>query len=141
MADRITPSQRSAVMRAVKGRDTGPEIRVRKMLHAAGYRFRVQLRLGRKRPDIVLTRRRCVLLVHGCFWHGHHCPRGHLPKTNAEFWRTKITRNRQRDEETIAALAAEGWRSLVVWECGLKDGPALLTRLRTFLGPPGPYTP
>lgn len=136
MADRLTRAARSATMRAVKGRDTGPELQVRRMLHAAGYRYRVQLRLGRKRPDIVFTRRKRAIFVHGCFWHGHDCPRGRLPGTNVEFWRTKIERNRQRDEETVAALDREGWRSLIIWECSLKDGPAVLERLGSFLGTP-----
>lgn len=136
LADRITPAARSAVMRAVKGRDTAPELKVRRMLHAAGYRYRVQLRLGRKRPDLVFTRRKQAIFVHGCFWHGHDCPRGHLPTSNADFWRAKITRNEQRDRETIAALESEGWDSLVVWECELKDQVAVLTRLREFLGTP-----
>ena len=136
MADRIAPSVRSAVMRAVRGRDTAPEMRVRRMLHAAGYRFRVQLRLGRKRPDVVFTRRKRAIFVHGCFWHGHDCPRGRLPTSNAEFWHAKIARNKARDAETEAALAAEGWRSLIVWECGLRDESAVLDRLRRFLGRP-----
>lgn len=123
-------------MRAVKGRDTGPELRVRRMLHAAGYRYRVQFRLGRKRPDIVFTRRRQAIFVHGCFWHGHDCSRGRLPATNAAFWRSKIERNKARDAETEAALIVEGWRSVVVWECSLKDENTVLARLRTVLGPP-----
>jgi DNA mismatch endonuclease (patch repair protein) len=96
----------------------------------------VQLRLGRKRPDIVFTRRKRAIFVHGCFWHGHDCPRGRLPGTNVEFWRAKIMRNRQRDEETVAALGLEGWRSLIVWECSLKDPPVVLARIRAFLGRP-----
>ena len=135
MADRIAPAVRSAMMRAVKARDTGPELRVRKMLHAAGYRYRIQYMIGRKRPDIVLTRRKRAIFVHGCFWHGHHCLRGRLPGTNIDFWRSKIERNKARDAETEAALLAAGWRSLVVWECDLKDEGTVLARMRAFLGP------
>lgn len=123
-------------MRAVKARDTGPELRVRRMLHAAGYRYRVQVRLGRTRPDIVFTRRRHAIFVHGCFWHGHDCPRGRLPATNAAFWRSKIERNKARDAETEAGLIVEGWRSVVVWECSLKDESTVMARLRRVLGPP-----
>ena len=123
-------------MRAVRGKDTLPELLARKMLHAAGYRYRVQLRLARKRPDIIFAKRRCVILVHGCFWHGHNCRRGRLPQANTDFWYGKITRNKERDEETIAALDAEGWRSLVIWECDLKDRSAVFERLSDFLGPP-----
>lgn len=111
-------------------------MRVRKMFHAAGYRFRVQLRLGRKRPDLVFTRRKRVIFVHGCFWHGHDCPRGRPPTSNAQFWDAKIARNRERDAETEATLAADGWRSLTIWECGLRDEGAVLDRLRLFLGQP-----
>lgn len=124
-------------MRAVKGRDTGPEMRVRKLLHAAGYRYRVQLRLLRQRPDIVFTRRKRAIFVHGCFLHGHDCARGRLPQTNTDFWRNKIARNRQRDDETIMELTAEGWACFTIWECGLKDEAAVLARLRSFLGSPG----
>ena len=92
--------------------------------------------LGRKRPDIVFTRKRCAIFVHGCFWHGHDCPRGRLPQNNAAFWRAKITRNKERDEETTVTLTSEGWKSMVIWECESKVGPALLERLRSFLGPP-----
>ena len=123
-------------MRRVGGRDTGPEFLIRRMLHAAGYRFRVQLRIGRKRPDVVFTRRKRIILVHGCFWHGLHCDRGRLPATNHAFWYAKIGRNRERDEETIATLATQGWRTLVVWECALRDKPATLDLLTQFLGAP-----
>lgn len=136
MADRLTPAVRSRVMRAVRGRDTGPELLVRRMLHAAGYRFRVQMRIGRKRPDVVFTRRRQVVLIHGCFWHGHDCTRGRLPSANRAFWEAKILRNRSRDEETLATLAADGWRSLVLWECGLADASAVRGHLTAFLGAP-----
>ena len=123
-------------MRAVKGRDTKPEMRVRRMLHAMGYRYRVQYRVLRMRLDVAFTARKRAIFVHGCFWHGHDCLRGRLPSTNAEFWRTKIVRNRQRDEETVAALASDGWRSLVIWECALKDEVAIAEDLRRFLGQP-----
>lgn len=98
------------------------------------------MRLQGKRPDLVFTRRKRVIFVHGCFWHGHDCRRGRLPTSNADFWRTKIGRNRLRDAETVAALACEGWRSIVVWECDLKNDAAVLQRLCDFLGAPGPAT-
>ena len=136
MADRLSPAARSAVMRKVKGRHTGPERRVRRLLHAAGYRFRIQFPFGRKRLDIAFAGRKRAVLVHGCFWHGHDCARGRLPQTNTAFWRAKIERNAARDGETILALAAEGWTALSIWECELKDEASLLPRLRAFLGPP-----
>ena len=113
---------RSAVMRAVKSRDTAPERAVRAMLRkiAPGYRLHRADLPGK--PDIVYSRRRLAIFVHGCFWHGHDCPRGaRMPKANADYWRAKIARNRARDEKSLAAYAAMGWRALVVYECELKD--------------------
>jgi DNA mismatch endonuclease, patch repair protein len=121
---------RSAVMRAVKSRDTTPELAVRALLRpiARGYRLhRVDLP---GKPDIVYASRKLVIFVHGCFWHGHDCARGaRAPKTNAAYWRAKIARNRKRDVETLAAFAAMGWRALVIYECELKDEAALRRRL------------
>ena len=116
---------RSAVMRAVKSRDTGPELAVRKILRgvAPGYRLNRADLPGK--PDIVYAGRRLAIFVHGCFWHGHDCPRGaRMPKANAEYWRGKIARNRARDETTLAAYASMGWRTLVIYECELKDSGA-----------------
>lgn len=136
MADRLSPEARSAAMRAVKGRDTKPEMTVRRMLHGMGYRYRVQARGVPGRPDLAFTRRRRAVFVHGCFWHGHDCPRGvRVPKTNADFWRAKIARNRARDAEVAAKLAAIGWNALTIWECGLRDAGAVEAELRAFLGP------
>jgi DNA mismatch endonuclease, patch repair protein len=121
---------RSAVMRAVKSRDTGPERAVRKILRpiAPGYRLNRADLPGK--PDIVYAGRKLAIFVHGCFWHGHHCPRGaRVPKANADYWRTKIARNRARDVRTLAAYDAMGWRALVIYECELKDSGALTMRL------------
>jgi len=130
---------RSAVMRAVRSRDTAPERAVRAMLHriASGYRLcRADLP---GKPDIVYGRRRLAIFVHGCFWHGHDCPRGaRMPKANADYWRAKIARNRARDEKTLAAYAAMGWRALVVYECELKEPAALEARLAEAVGIPSP---
>jgi DNA mismatch endonuclease (patch repair protein) len=125
---------RSAVMRAVKSRDTGPELAVRAMLRgiAPGYRLHREDLPGK--PDIVYVRRKLAIFVHGCFWHGHECPRGaRMPKANADYWRGKIARNRARDERTLAAYSAMGWRALVVYECELKDRAALAARLAEAL--------
>ena len=121
---------RSAVMRAVKSRDTGPERAVRALLRpiAPGYRLHRGDLPGK--PDIVYARRKLVIFVHGCFWHGHDCPRGaRMPKANAAYWRAKIARNRARDARTLAAYSAMGWRALVVYECELKGKAALSARL------------
>jgi DNA mismatch endonuclease (patch repair protein) len=124
-------------MRAVKSKDTTPEMRVRRLAHALGYRYRLHCRDVAGTPDLVFGRRRKAVFVHGCFWHGHGCPRGaRAPKTNADYWAGKIRRNRERDAANLAALAADGWRALVVWECETRDAGALAERLRGFLGAP-----
>lgn len=134
-ADPFSPAERSAVMRAVKGRNTTPELRVRKLLRRLGVGYRLHRRDLPGSPDIVMAGRRLTIFVHGCFWHGHDCRRGaRAPKANADYWSAKIARNRARDAETAAKLASLGWRSLVVWECELKDGFALETRLAKRLG-------
>jgi DNA mismatch endonuclease, patch repair protein len=125
---------RSAVMRAVKSRDTNPELAVRALLRpiAPGYRLHRGDLPGK--PDVVYASRKLAIFVHGCFWHGHDCARGaRAPKTNAAYWRAKIARNRARDEKTLAAYAAMGWRARVVFECELKDKAALAVRLAETL--------
>ena len=128
---------RSAVMRRVKARDTGPELIVRKALRQLGYTgYRLDRRDLPGRPDIAFIGRKRAIFVHGCFWHGHDCRRGaRTPKTNAAYWTAKIARNRARDAAAEAALADLGWRSLSIWECELKDQPALAARLAGFLSP------
>jgi DNA mismatch endonuclease (patch repair protein) len=121
---------RSEVMRRVKGRDTSPERRVRAMLRAAGLTgYRLHRRDLPGSPDIAFVGRRAAIFVHGCFWHGHDCPRGaRAPKANADYWSAKIARNRARDAAAEAALRDRGWRVFTVWECALRD-PALSARL------------
>jgi DNA mismatch endonuclease (patch repair protein) len=121
-------------MRAVKSRDTGPELKVRELLRtlAPGYRLcRADLP---GKPDIVYGGRRLAIFVHGCFWHGHDCARGaRAPKTNADYWSAKIARNRSRDAANLLKLAGAGWRAIVVYECELKDAAALRARLGAAL--------
>ncbi len=120
--DPFTPEQRSAVMRAVKGRDTTPELAVRRILRAAGVGYRLGGRGLSGRPDLVMRGRRVAVFVHGCFWHGHDCARGaRPPKANAAYWTAKIGRNRARDLAARTALEADGWRVVTVWECGMKS--------------------
>ena len=119
--DVFTPEKRSAVMRRVKGRDTSPEIAVRRILRAAGIGYRLGGDGLPGKPDIVMKGRRAVVFVHGCFWHGHDCARGsRKPKANADYWAAKIGRNVARDADVAARLIAEGWRVITVWECDLK---------------------
>jgi len=118
-------------MRSVKGKDTAPELAVRRYLHAAGIRFRLHVASLPGRPDIVAPRRRTVVFVHGCFWHGHGCVHGRVQaKTNTEFWAEKIAANRARDSRTSAALRALGWHVETIWECecGRADKLAALSR-------------
>ena len=123
-------------MARVKARDTGPERAVRRMLWAAGYRYRLNRRDLPGTPDIVLPGRKAAVFVHGCFWHGHDCARGaRQPKANADYWRAKIARNVARDARNQSDLNARGWRPIVVWECELKASDALQARLLDELGP------
>lgn len=113
--------ERSAVMRAVKGKDTTPEKIVRGTLHKEGFRFRIHNEHMPGKPDIVLPKYKTVIRVMGCFWHGHKCPRGdRTPQTNTEYWTAKIQRNVERDKKQKRELQSEGWRVLDVWECQLK---------------------
>lgn len=139
MTDVYDPEKRSAVMRRVKGRDTGPELAVRKALTRLGARYRLQRGDLPGRPDIVLPGRRLAIFVHGCFWHGHDCARGaRTPKQNRDYWIAKVSRNVARDDRNAAALANGGWRVETVWECELKNAGALERRLRGLLSPPHP---
>jgi DNA mismatch endonuclease (patch repair protein) len=129
----MTSAERSRVMRAVKGKDTKPELIVRSLAHRLGYRFRLHRADLPGRPDLVFPARRAVILVHGCFWHGHDCARGaRTPKANRAYWTGKIARNGERDAAVLKKLRALGWRALTLWECELKK-PGLAARLRRFL--------
>ena len=120
--DVFTPEKRSAVMRRVKGRDTGPERRVRAALRAAGIGYRLGGQGLPGRPDLVMKGRGVAVFVHGCFWHGHDCARGaRQPKANADYWIAKIGRNRARDAANASRLAEDGWAVVTVWECAMKS--------------------
>lgn len=134
MTDVYSPEKRSAVMRRVKGRDTTPELKVRKALTALGARYRLNRKDLPGSPDIVMPGRRLALFVHGCFWHGHDCARGaRVPKANRDYWLAKLGRNRARDAASAQALTDLGWRVETIWECDLKDAGALEARLRGLL--------
>ena len=125
---------RVRTMRAVKSRDTGLEMRVRRLVHALGYRYRLHRRDLPGAPDLVFPARRAIIFVHGCFWHQHDCRRGaRLPKTRREYWVPKLRRTRRRDEQNEAVLRSDGWRVLVIWECEVGDRAVLEDRLREFL--------
>lgn len=128
-----TDPQRSRIMRAVKAKDTKPEMVVRRLVHSLGYRYRLHRRDLPGCPDLVFSPRRKVIFVHGCFWHGHDCKRGaRQPKTNPDYWRQKIERNRTRDNSAQEALKDAGWDVLTIWECEVRD-TRLAHRIRQFL--------
>ena len=132
--DVFTPEERSAVMRKVKGKDTSPEMALRKLLTRLGARYRLHRKDLAGRPDIVMPGRRLAVFVHGCFWHGHDCARGaRVPKQNRDYWVGKVGRNRERDGVNQATLAAAGWRVETVWECEMKDAAALEARAAAWL--------
>jgi DNA mismatch endonuclease, patch repair protein len=123
MADVLTPEQRRLNMSRIRGRDTKPEMLLRRGLHARGFRFRLHRRDLPGCPDLVFPALRAVVFVHGCFWHGHDCAMFKLPATRTEFWAAKIEGNRRRDVRALQELSPAGWRTFVLWECDLR-GPA-----------------
>ena len=130
MPDNMNQAQRNYCMSRIRGKDTKPEILVRKGLHARGFRFRLNDGRLPGRPDIVLPKYGVVIMVNGCFWHGHKgCRYATRPKSNSEFWTAKIARNRHRDEVTAVHLEALGWHVIVVWECELRRREALDARI------------
>lgn len=123
MADIVDRQTRSRMMSGIRGKDTRPELRLRKALFAKGFRYRVNDRRLPGRPDLVFPRYRAVVMVHGCFWHRHeNCHFATFPATRTDFWEAKFDANRKRDNIVLAELASAGWRCAVVWECGLR-GP------------------
>jgi DNA mismatch endonuclease (patch repair protein) len=125
MTDVLTREQRSFNMSRIRGRDTKPELILRRGLHARGFRFRLNRRDMPGCPDLVFPRFRAVVFVHGCFWHGHDCSLFKWPATRIEFWQKKIQGNKDRDREVLAALKTDNWRALIVWECALKGSRRL----------------
>jgi DNA mismatch endonuclease (patch repair protein) len=119
MADTLTPAERSERMSRIKGRDTKPELWVRRILHSHGFRFRLHRKDLPGRPDIVLPKYGAVVFVQGCFWHAHHCQKGRVPGTRGEFWKAKFEGNKKRDVRNTRALRTDGWRVFTIWECEL----------------------
>lgn len=141
MTDTRTPAQRRRIMQSVRTKDTGPEWVVRRLLHALGFRYRLHRRDLPGRPDIVFSGRRRVIFVHGCFWHGHDCPKGRAPKSRLEYWGPKLRQNVERDARDAGKLWDDGWTVLTVWQCETKDTEALSRKLRDFLDGPAPERP
>ncbi len=127
MADIVTPEVRSRMMAGIRGRDTKPELVLRKGLHRAGFRYRLHARGLPGKPDMVFPKHGAVIFAHGCFWHGHDCALFRWPTSRQDFWREKITGNRERDARVKDSLLAAGWRVLTVWECAIKGTGRLAT--------------
>ena len=125
-------------MSRIRHKDTGPELKVRRLVHSLGYRYRLHVRKLPGRPDLVFSSRKAVIFVHGCFWHRHPdpgCRLARLPKSRLSFWLPKLKANRARDRRNEAALIVDGWRVLTLWECELTDKMQLIRRVTGFLGP------
>jgi DNA mismatch endonuclease (patch repair protein) len=120
-------------MAKIGGKNTAPELAIRKLLYALGYRYRLHYKKIPGRPDIVLVGRKKAIFINGCFWHGHTCKRGALPSTNVAFWKKKISGNASRDKKNLAALREAGWSVFTIWQCEMKDLGVLSDRLIGFL--------
>jgi DNA mismatch endonuclease, patch repair protein len=125
MADVLTREQRHLNMSRIRAKDTKPEMLLRRGLHACGFRYRLHCRELAGCPDLVFPRYKAAIFIHGCFWHGHECHLFTVPKTRTGFWLNKISRNAERDRETVASLRYEGWRVLTIWECALRGAGRL----------------
>lgn len=135
MTDTLSVQERSANMRLIKSKNTGPELVVRKICRELGYRgYRLHRNNLPGKPDVAFVRRKIALFVNGCFWHGHNCRKGsRTPKQNMEYWHAKIAKNQERDAEHQDALRMLGWKFLVIWECELKDKKSLTKKIQAFL--------
>jgi DNA mismatch endonuclease (patch repair protein) len=133
MTDHVSPDRRSFIMSRVKQKNTSPEMALRRALHALGYRYRLHSRDLPGSPDLVFPARRKVIFVHGCFWHGHGCRWGKLPKSRLEYWQNKIATNQERDRVQLTQIRQAGWESMVVWQCEIKDLAEVSARVLAFL--------
>ncbi|SMQ69416.1 T/G mismatch-specific endonuclease [Altererythrobacter xiamenensis] len=131
--DTRSPEQRRRIMQAVGTKNTGPEMKVRQILHALGLRFRLHRKDLPGKPDIVLPRHRKVIFVHGCFWHAHGCAKGQPPKSRPDYWLPKLARNVERDRTKKEQLESLGWQVLVLWQCEIKESEQLAARLQAFV--------
>lgn len=125
MPDIVDEATRSRMMSGIRGKDTRPEMIIRRGLHAMGFRYKLHDNTLPGKPDLVFPARRAVILVNGCFWHGHDCHLFKWPSSRVDFWKRKILRNREKDAETLKSLRSDGWRILTVWECALKGSTRL----------------
>ncbi len=134
MVDTLTPAERSERMSRVRARDTKPELRLRRLIHGMGFRYRLHVAKLPGTPDLVFPGRRAVIFLHGCFWHRHPgCKLARMPKSRLDFWKPKLEGNRRRDLANLEKLSRMGWRALVVWECEMSDIESVRRKVRAFL--------
>lgn len=133
MTDIFSPEKRSSIMSKIRGKNTDPEIKVRRLIFSMGYRYRLHRKDLPGCPDIVFPGRKKVIFVHGCFWHGHGCRKSLLPETNRAIWWAKLEKNKLRDAENLDKLQNCGWESLVIWQCQLKEIQSLKLIIKNFL--------
>lgn len=132
--DHVGHDKRSEIMRAVRTKNSGPEMVVRRLIHALGYRYTLHAKKLPGSPDLVFPARRKVVFVHGCFWHGHaRCSKARLPRSRTTYWGAKVETNKRRDRRNLDDLAALGWNVLVLWQCQLKDAEQLTATITEFL--------
>lgn len=133
MPDIFTKQKRSQIMSRIHGKNTKPEMSVRKYLFAKGFRYRINDKRYSGKPDIVLPKYKTVIFVHGCFWHGHSCKKGRLPETNKEFWSNKIFVNKQRDKRNKRELEALGWNIIIIWQCEISTKQKLESKMKEVI--------
>ncbi|GGA02656.1 very short patch repair endonuclease [Blastomonas marina] len=133
MVDNLSPEERSRLMSRVRGKDTNPEMAVRRLVHKLGYRFRLHRRDLPGTPDLVFPGKKKVIFVHGCYWHRHDCKKATTPKTNVEFWENKFDANIMRDNKNLNDLSELGWETMVVWQCEAEKPEEIVDRLVEFL--------
>jgi len=134
MSDIFSNPKRSEIMSKISGKDTKPEISVRKYLFSKGFRYRKNVKELLGKPDIVLPKYKTIIFIHGCFWHGHEgCKKSALPATNLEFWKDKLQKNKERDKSNILKLQESGWKVIVVWQCELKNSTVRNNRLEKLI--------
>ncbi|MDQ6700029.1 MAG: very short patch repair endonuclease [Acidobacteriota bacterium] len=131
--DSVSALVRSKIMSRVRSENTKPEMFVRRLVHAMGFRYRLHVKDLPGSPDLVFPARRKLIFVHGCFWHGHSCEAGRLPQSNTDYWSAKQARNIARDRQSLRSLARTGWKTLVIWECELRVVDRIRRRVEKFL--------
>lgn len=136
MSDRITGDKRRANMRAIRSKGMKPELKIRRLVHSMGYRYRLHRHDLPGRPDMVFPSRQKIIQINGCFWHQHSdpsCLKAHIPKSNTEYWLPKLEKNKKRDDENLKRLMEMGWKILVIWECELSNNIKIKKIIKSFL--------